>query len=226
MAALQGTLTQQSDAATGVTLQVKAALSGGAAGTFQLILHGTPAGNGAVTVTSSQAPGSWRRTVPPGAVGRASQGGCALLDRRRCTDWRPDANAVSRTYRAFLGSRAARPLRFVCTGGLAALVQLAILDALIDGRWAAIPANAVALLVSTQVNFVLSYLFTWRDRRPIAGTRLAVLRRWATYQGSVFVAAWADLHALVASALGTAVAALVNFVAGDRLVFRARSASS
>ena len=132
--------------------------------------------------------------------------------------------------RAFLRSRAARPLRFACTGGLAALVQLGMLDALTDWRWTPIPANAVALLLSTQLNFVLSYLFTWRDRRPHTGMPLAVLGRWAAYQGSVagtallnmgvFVLARADLHTLVASALGTAVAAAANFLAGDRLVFR------
>ncbi len=130
-------------------------------------------------------------------------------------------------------SRAARPLRFALTGGIAALVQLGILDALTDARWTPILADAVALLLSTQVNFVLSYRYTWRDRRPRAGAPRAVLGRWATYQGStagtallnigIFVVARADLHMLAASALGTAVAAVVNFIAGDRLVFRARA---
>ncbi len=147
----------------------------------------------------------------------------------------PGRDATRRARRgvtAFLWSKAARPLRFACTGGAAALVQLAILDALLDARWSPIPANVVALLLSTQVNFVLSYLFTWHDRRPVVGTPLVVLGRWAAYQGSVtgtavlnmaiFVVARADLHALAASALGTAVAAVINFIAGDRLVFRRR----
>jgi putative flippase GtrA len=92
------------------------------------------------------------------------------------------------------------------------------------------PANAVALLLSTQVNFVLSYLFTWRDRRPHAGTAPVVLLRWVAYQGSVagtallnmlvFVAARAVLPPLVASAAGLAAAASGNFVIGDRFVFR------
>jgi putative flippase GtrA len=138
--------------------------------------------------------------------------------------------------RAFLRSRAARPLRFACTGGLAALVQLGMLDALTEWRWTPILANAVALLLSTQLNFVLSYLFTWGDRRPRTGRPVVVLGRWAAYQGSVagtallnmgvFVVARADLHTLVASALGTAVAAAANFVAGDRLVFRARGVTA
>ena len=140
------------------------------------------------------------------------------------------------TIRAFLWSRAARPLRFACTGGVAALVQLGLVGALTAWRWPPIAANAVALLLSTQLNFVLSYLFTWRDRRPRTGTPLDVLGRWAAYQSSVagtsllnmgvFVVVRADLHTLAASALGTAVAAVANFLAGDRLVFRARGVAA
>jgi len=132
-------------------------------------------------------------------------------------------------------SWAARLLRFALTGGSAALVQLGILDALTDGRWPPIPADAVALLLSTQVNFVLSYLYTWRDRRPRARTPRAVLGRWAAYQGSaggaallnmgVFIVARTDLPIVIASALGTVVASVVNFVASDRLVFPAASAA-
>jgi len=116
------------------------------------------------------------------------------------------------------------------------LVQLAALDILLDWRCPPVLADAVALLPSTQVNFVLSYLFTWRDRRPLPGTPHRILGRWAAYQGSAgcaallnvafFVVARTHLHAPVASALGIAVAALANFVAGDRVVFRARGADA
>jgi hypothetical protein len=74
------------------------------------------------------------------------------------------------------------------------------------------------------------HLFTWRDRRPHAGTAPIVLVRWAAYQGSVagtallnmlvFVAVRAVLPPLVASAAGLAAAASGNFVIGDRFVFR------
>ncbi len=149
---------------------------------------------------------------------------------RGCAGQGPVGGEVA--MRTFLWSRAARPLRFAGTGGIAALVQLGLLDALTAGRWTPVLADAVALLLSTQVNFALSYVFTWRDRRPRAASPRVVLGRWAAYQGStagtallnlsIFVVARADLHTLVASALGTVVAALVNFVAGDRLVFRTR----
>jgi putative flippase GtrA len=132
----------------------------------------------------------------------------------------------------FLPSRAARLLCFAFTGGVAALVQLGILEALTDGQWTPVQAEAAALLLSTQVNFFLSYLLTWRDRRPPGWMPRMILGRWAAYQGtaaiaaiinmSVFVLGRADLHTLEASALGTAIAAMVNFVAGDRLVFRAQ----
>jgi putative flippase GtrA len=121
-------------------------------------------------------------------------------------------------------------LRFAVTGGLTGLLQLALLALLTRHGWNSIPANAVALLLSTQANFALSYLFTWRDRRPHAGTAPIVLVRWAAYQGSVagtallnmlvFVAVRAVLPPLVASAAGLAAAASGNFVIGDRFVFR------
>src|SRR2546423_5004724 len=124
----------------------------------------------------------------------------------------------------------ARPLRFAVTGGLAGLLQLAMLALLTRHGWDSILANVVALLLSTQANFALSYLFTWRDRRPHEGTPPVVFVRWAAYQGSVagtallnmlvFVATRAVLPPLVASAAGLAVAASGNFVIGDRFVFR------
>jgi putative flippase GtrA len=136
---------------------------------------------------------------------------------------------TTRALRSLLSERA-RPLRFAVTGGLTGVLQLALLALLTRHGWNAIPANAVALLLSTQVNFALSHLFTWRDRRPHAGTLPIVVMRWVAYQGSVagtallnmlvFVAARAVLPPLVASAAGLAAAASGNFVIGDRFVFR------
>jgi hypothetical protein len=52
---LQGTLTQsQHDASGGVTLRVDTTLSGGAAGAFQVLLHGQPANEGSVAVTAGR----------------------------------------------------------------------------------------------------------------------------------------------------------------------------
>jgi putative flippase GtrA len=126
-----------------------------------------------------------------------------------------------------------RPVRFACTGCAAAAVQLVLLESLTDAHWSIVAADILSLLVSTQVNFVLSYLITWGDRRHV-GIRLnGVLRRWAGYQGMVavglavnmmvFLVARTDLQFLVASALGTAAGAGLNYVAGDHIVFAARA---
>jgi putative flippase GtrA len=142
---------------------------------------------------------------------------------------RPLHAGTTRAVRSLLSERA-RPLRFAVTGGLAGLLQLALLALLTRHGWNSIPANAVALLLSTQANFALSYLFTWRDRRPHAGTAPVVFVRWAGYQGSVagtallnmlvFVATRTVLPPLVASVAGLAAGASGNFVIGDRFVFR------
>src|ERR671936_712332 len=124
-----------------------------------------------------------------------------------------------------LRSRAARPLRFALTGGLAGLLQLGLLALLVGRGWPSAPANAVAFLLPAQLNFALSSLFTWRDRWRTA----PLWRRWLAFHGaiaamalvnqSVFLAARTVLPALVASAAGIAVAAVGNYLLGDRLVF-------
>jgi putative flippase GtrA len=127
--------------------------------------------------------------------------------------------------RALLRSAVARPLRFAVTGGLAGLLQLGLLALLVGRGWPAAPANAVAFLLAAQLNFAVSSLFTWRDRRRTA----PLWRRWLAFHGaiaamalvnqSVFLAARTALPALVASAAGIAVAAVGNYLLGDRLVF-------
>lgn len=92
--------------------------------------------------------------------------------------------------------------------------------------WPELAANGAAFLLAAQINFALSVTFTWRDR--LAGQGL--WRRWLAFHGAiagmavvnmlVFAAARAALPALAASALGIGVAAVGNFVVGDRLVFR------
>jgi putative flippase GtrA len=125
---------------------------------------------------------------------------------------------------------AARPLRFALTGGLAGLLQLGLLALLTGHGWPTAPANAVAFLLAAQVNFALSSLFTWRDRRRA----VPLWRRWLAFHGaiaatalvnqSVFLAARTVLPTLVASAAGIAVAAVGNYVLADRLVFGAPGA--
>jgi putative flippase GtrA len=123
---------------------------------------------------------------------------------------------------------ATRPLRFACTGGLAGLTQLSLLALLTHHGWHPNLANAVAFLLAAQVNFALSSLFTWRDRRRTC----PLWRAWLMFHGSIagmallnmlmFMATRTVLPALLASAAGIGAAAIGNFVVGDRLVFRVR----
>ena len=127
-----------------------------------------------------------------------------------------------------LFSAQARPLRFAITGGLAAVVQLLLLSLLTGHQWPALEANGVAFLLAAQFNFVVSNVFTWRDR-PVSQS---LARRWLAFHGSiasmavinllVFAIVRTALPDLLASAAGIGVASIGNFFIGDRLVFQSR----
>ena len=130
--------------------------------------------------------------------------------------------------RTRLLNEAPRPIRFAITGGTAALAQLGMLTTFTHLGWHALAANAVAFLLSAQLNFVLSSFFTWRDRTQ----HHSLGQRWLAFHASiasmaivnmlVFAGARLALPDLAASALGILLAATGNFILGDRLVFRAR----
>jgi putative flippase GtrA len=125
-------------------------------------------------------------------------------------------------------SDSARPLRFVSVGFLASAVQLGLFATLIHHGVNPLAGNALAFLVSVQVNFVLSSTFTWRRADP--GTA-GLIRRWAGFHAAcgssailnfmVFVTVRHFVPDLVASAIGIAAAAAINYTANDRLVFAA-----
>lgn len=124
-----------------------------------------------------------------------------------------------------------RLVRFAITGGFAGLVQLALLHAWTELGWPPLLANLLAFLVAAQVNFTISSLFTWGDRRAGQGSIRALARRWARFHVSIvgttllnlaaFTLARTTLPSVAAAALGIGAAALANFAAGDRFVFRA-----
>ena len=138
------------------------------------------------------------------------------------------ARPISRAVRHVLDSPGARPLRFAGTGVTAGGLQLILLAVLTAHGWDALRGNLVAFLIAAQFNFAVSSLVTWRDR-PSG----SLLRRWMLFHVSIAVmaglnmAVFAVAHdlvpTLVASALGIAAGACGNYVAGDRLVFRART---
>ena len=130
-------------------------------------------------------------------------------------------------------SDAARPLRFGLSGGVSGLLQLALLAKLTHAGWAPLSANGVAFIVAAQVNFAVNWVFTWRDRHADGSQVRSFLQRWAMFHGAVagtaclnmlvFTLARLAVPPLPAAALGIASAAGVNYMLGDRLVFRARS---
>lgn len=132
-------------------------------------------------------------------------------------------------------ARGPRLARFACTGGIAGIIQLALLHLWTASGWDAIVANPTAFLISAQMNFLLSATFTWGDRHDGAKRTGAFLRRWVAFHGAilgtallnqaVFLMAQQVVPALVAAGLGIAVGALVNFLVQDRLVFARRIVS-
>jgi putative flippase GtrA len=135
-----------------------------------------------------------------------------------------------RTFILFFVGNPGRLVRFCLTGGVAALVQLLVLRLLTADHWEALLSNGIGMAVAAQVNFTLSSAFTWRDRWVRAGLH----RRWSMYQLTilasavvnmlVFIVARLFLEQMIAALLGIAVAAALNFAAGDRLIFRLKQA--
>jgi putative flippase GtrA len=129
----------------------------------------------------------------------------------------------------FVRASGPRLARFACTGGIAGIIQLALLHLWIAGGWNPIVANPIAFLISAQVNFVLSATFIWGDRRAENRRMETLLRRWIAFHGSIlgtallnqaiFAVMQLALPAIVAAGLGIAVGALINFFVQDRLVF-------
>lgn len=136
----------------------------------------------------------------------------------------------------WLFSDAARPIRFICIGSVAGVIQLVLLDLLTYWGWSSIVANSVAFLLAAQVNFLFSSLFTWRDRQSPTGLWGGLLKRWVAFHGSiagtavlnelVFIVASREVPTLLASVLGIALAAIVNFLIINRFVFRQRREES
>ncbi|MGQ7295949.1 GtrA family protein [Quadrisphaera sp. KR29] len=121
--------------------------------------------------------------------------------------------------------------RFAVTGVAMTLLHLGVYR-LLSGHVIAEAANATAFVVATQVNFLVSYHWTWASRRAGATEPLgAVARRALLFNASVLVAFganslafWAAHRLLGASGtasvlLATAVSAAVSYLVSSRLVF-------
>lgn len=125
----------------------------------------------------------------------------------------------------------ARAARFYAVGGVGILVQLAAL-ALFHGAlgWHYLVATAAAVEVALLHNFLWHEWWTWRDRTRSAGGALARLARFNLTTGAVslfgnlvfmrLLAGHFRMPYLAANVASIAACALLNFVAGEWLVFR------
>lgn len=124
-----------------------------------------------------------------------------------------------------------RPVRFVLSGGLCALAQLAFLLVFTARGLAAFPANVAAFTLAAHLNFLISTTFTWGDRRSGA-----LVTRWLAFLGAVsgtallnlavFEVARAALPVLLAAASGIAAAATLNYLVADRAIFTRAAATA
>lgn len=124
--------------------------------------------------------------------------------------------------------------RFAAVGVVCFGVQTAVLVPLERAGMAAAVANATGFWLSAQLNFVLSSLFTWRDR-PARGAR-QVAARWWQYQGTaylslavnslVFVVAEPAVGQLSASAIGVLIGAGFTYAVSKFLIFRPAPATA
>jgi putative flippase GtrA len=140
---------------------------------------------------------------------------------------------ASRSLAAALGQlldRVPRLIRFGAVGSLCAICQLILLSLLVHARTEAHVANTLAFLASTQLNFVLSSLITWRDRRSVARSFATVGRRLLGYNtlslGSLlinqlaFAVALRVVPYLGAALVGILAGMLLTYVISGRFLFR------
>ena len=130
-------------------------------------------------------------------------------------------------------ARLPRPVRFAAVGATCAALQLLGLALLVRLGVEQHVANALAFLLSTQVNFALSAAVTWRNRLAAGGSPTAVAWRLAGYNAmalgtlvvnqAVFALALPAVHYLAASALGILAGMLLNYTVSGRVIFSAES---
>jgi putative flippase GtrA len=131
-------------------------------------------------------------------------------------------------------ARSATAVRFALVGLAITGLHLAVFR--LASSWlVAEEANVVAFLVATQVNFAVSYWWTWSGRR-LVGTETvgSVLRRAVVFNGTaavgfgvnavVFSLAYRVAHtpSMASALIGTLASAGVSFLLSSRIVFARR----
>ncbi len=125
----------------------------------------------------------------------------------------------------YLERRAARFVLFSAIGGFVFLLGLG-LQAALTGTGHVLPlvSYAIQAVVSVETSFLLNRWLTWRDRNIPFGLAFARFNIQKTVTIALNLALYAGLlrlgmNYLVANVALTAVFTVVNYVAGDRLVF-------
>lgn len=122
-----------------------------------------------------------------------------------------------------------RALRFAAVGVVCFSVQYLVLRLFVTAGVEATVADALGFALSAQLNFTLSSLFTWGDRKG-AFTR-SPGTRWLSFNASILLTLAINtgvfqvsrpLGYLAASALGVFAGALGNYALCDIVVFRGR----
>ena len=126
---------------------------------------------------------------------------------------------------AYLDRRGARFVIFSTIGGFVFLMGLG-LQAVLTGSWQVLPVVSylIQAVMSVEASFLLNRWLTWRDRgtpfwraftRFNAQKTVTIALNLALYAGLLRL----GMNYLVANVVLTAVFTVVNYVAGDRLVF-------
>jgi putative flippase GtrA len=123
-----------------------------------------------------------------------------------------------------------RFVKFNSVGVVGFVLQLAVLATLLHAGVHYLVATMVAVESAILHNFIWHERWTWRDRPSAGRTRLARLWRFHALNGLVSLAGnlllmrllvgTLGLPAIVANTIAVLACSIVNYVAGDRVVFR------
>lgn len=121
--------------------------------------------------------------------------------------------------------------RFALVGVVCALLQLAVMHLLTTFGCQEVAANSAGFVVSTQCNFVLSSLLTWRAQY-VGWSWRSTPRRWVTFNSAalialalntlVFFLLWSELalSATIASLGGIVLGSICAYVMNNYMTFR------
>ena len=114
--------------------------------------------------------------------------------------------------------RIPRLIRFASVGSACALLQLAALHLLVELNVDKSVANLFALVCFAQLNFALSSVITWTNRRARFNGVVVVS---ALANQLTFMVAVPHIEYLIAGTLSLIVGAIINYLVSDRVVFTA-----